>query len=184
MITGAGSGIGRALAVKLAALGCNLALCDIDFAAVQAVGKLILKNHCVMLTASSVAEIRDAGGDARAYQTNVMLFDDVQGFAQRVLYDFGRVDVLVNNAGILSGRLLSDLSDMQIARTFGVNIASHFWTTKAFLPGMIRRKSGHIVTMCSASALCGVRGSPLFSDQSSCSNVHSLPLPYNCADVA
>ena len=67
----------------------------------------------------------------------------------------GDVDVLVNNAGIVSGRPLLELPDERIERTFAVNTLALFWTTKAFLPAMKARGSGHIVTVASAAGLIG-----------------------------
>ena len=67
----------------------------------------------------------------------------------------GEVDVLVNNAGIVSGRPLLELSDERIERTFAVNTLALFWTSKAFLPAMTARGSGHIVTVASAAGLIG-----------------------------
>ncbi len=74
--------------------------------------------------------------------------DEVRGVA-------GDVDVLVNNAGIVSGRPLLELSDECIERTFAVNTLALFWTTKAFLPAMTARGSGHVVTVASAAGLIG-----------------------------
>jgi len=68
----------------------------------------------------------------------------------------GPVDVLVNNAGVVSGRRLLEASEAQIRRTFEVNVIAHFWTTRALLPGMIERGRGKIVTIASAAALLGV----------------------------
>jgi all-trans-retinol dehydrogenase (NAD+) len=67
----------------------------------------------------------------------------------------GDVDVLVNNAGIVSGRPLLELPDERIEKTFAVNTLALFWTTKAFLPAMKTRGSGHIVTVASAAGLIG-----------------------------
>jgi all-trans-retinol dehydrogenase (NAD+) len=67
----------------------------------------------------------------------------------------GDVDVLVNNAGVVTGRPLLELSDEHIERTFAVNTLALFWTTRAFLPAMKARGSGHIVTVASAAGLIG-----------------------------
>lgn len=75
--------------------------------------------------------------------------------AAAVLAENGAVDVLVNNAGIVVGKPLVELSDREIVRTFEVNTLALFRTTKAFLPTMIERKSGHIVTIASAGGLVG-----------------------------
>ena len=68
----------------------------------------------------------------------------------------GGVDVLINNAGVVSGRSLLDIPDEKIEATFAVNTLSLFWVTKAVLPDMLRRGEGHIVTIASASGLIGV----------------------------
>jgi all-trans-retinol dehydrogenase (NAD+) len=65
------------------------------------------------------------------------------------------VDILVNNAGIVSGRYLLDLTDDQIERTFKINVLALYWTTRAFLPGMMERGYGHVVTVASAAGLLG-----------------------------
>jgi len=68
----------------------------------------------------------------------------------------GPVDVLINNAGVVSGQRLLESSEAQIRRTFEVNVLAHFWTSRAVLPGMIERGRGKIVTIASAAALLGV----------------------------
>ena len=81
--------------------------------------------------------------------------EQVYARADEVRAAAGDVDVLVNNAGIVSGRPLLELSDERIERTFAVNTLALFWTTKAFLPAMKARGSGHIVTVASAAGLIG-----------------------------
>ena len=75
--------------------------------------------------------------------------------AAAVLDETGPVDVLVNNAGIVVGKPLVELSDREIVRTFEVNTLALFRTTKAFLPTMIERKAGHVVTIASAGGFVG-----------------------------
>lgn len=70
----------------------------------------------------------------------------------------GPIDLLINNAGVVSGRALLETSNEQIRKTFEVNTLALFWTTKAFLPGMLASGRGHIVTVASAAGLIGVRG--------------------------
>ena len=77
--------------------------------------------------------------------------DAVREAAREVLDSHGPVDVLINNAGIVSGRPLLELRDDEIQRTFGVNSLALFWTARAFLPGMIERGRGHVVTLASAA---------------------------------
>jgi all-trans-retinol dehydrogenase (NAD+) len=76
--------------------------------------------------------------------------------AEQVKVAAGPVDILINNAGIVSGKQLLDIPDEKIAMTFAINTLALFWTAKAFLPQMIKRNRGHIVNVASASALVGV----------------------------
>jgi all-trans-retinol dehydrogenase (NAD+) len=66
------------------------------------------------------------------------------------------VDIVVNSAGVVSGKPILELTDEQIERTFDVNTLALYWTCKAFLPGMVERRRGHLVTIASASGLIGV----------------------------
>ena len=70
--------------------------------------------------------------------------------------EVGAVDVLINCAGVVTGELLLDAEEAQIRRTFEVNTLSLFWTTRAFLPGMLARDAGTVVTIASAAGLVGV----------------------------
>jgi len=148
VITGGGSGIGRLLAMKLAQHGCRLALWDIDEKAAEAVAKEI---H---------ADTRALYGTAcKAYGIDITNRKRVYALAERVKADFGGpVDILVNNAGIVTGKGLLETSDERISKLFEVNAISHFWTIKAFLPSMIERDHGHIVTIASAAGITGVPG--------------------------
>jgi len=82
----------------------------------------------------------------------------VYAIAETVKRDFGQVDLLVNNAGIATGKSLLTTPDERIVKVFEVNAIAHFWTLKAFLPGMMDRNHGHIVTIASAAGTCGVAG--------------------------
>lgn len=141
-ITGAGSGIGRLLALRFADLGARLALADLNEVAVTAVA----------------AEAQALGAEARAYALDVTRKEHVAEVMRAAAHDLGDVDVLINNAGVVSGRRLLEVSDASIERTFAVNVIAHFWTVRAVLPAMIRRNSGHIVTIASASGHVGVAG--------------------------
>ncbi|GMI30717.1 hypothetical protein TeGR_g8095 [Tetraparma gracilis] len=141
VITGAGSGIGRLMAIKLSGLGVKVALWDISPG-----------------VAGVADEINKAGGTAKSYVGDVCNRENVYKSAEEVKKEFGQVDILINNAGIVSGKTLLDVPDGLAEKTVQVNTISHFWTTKAFLPDMIERDSGHIVTIASASSLVGVAG--------------------------
>jgi len=139
VITGGGCGIGRLIAVRMAAAGAQITLLDIDEKALY----------------RTVSELAATGCEARGYVCDVSDRERVATVATQVLAEAGQVDILVNNAGVVSGRYLLDLTDEQIERTISVNLLAHFWTTRAFLPGMIERDSGHVGTVASAAGLIG-----------------------------
>ena len=141
LITGAASGVGRLLAARGAEAGASLVLWDIDRARLDAVAANLRARHGGIVHAQAVdvadrAAVRDAAVHTRAAA--------------------GPVDILVNNAGIVSGRAFLDIADDAIQATFAVNTLALYWTTRAFLPDMIRRNRGHVVTMASAAGLVGV----------------------------
>ncbi|MFQ5790038.1 MAG: SDR family oxidoreductase [Acidobacteriota bacterium] len=149
LVTGGASGIGRLMALKMARLGGSLILWDID------AGKM----------SSVLQELRDlrGGGLARGFLCDVSDRSRVYETADTVRAEVGDVHVLVNNAGIVTGRSLLDIPDERIEATFAVNTLALFWTTKAFLPRMMERNSGHIVTIASAA---GLIGAPRLADYS------------------
>ncbi|XP_070533992.1 estradiol 17-beta-dehydrogenase 11-like [Ptychodera flava] len=147
LITGAGHGIGRCLAIKFAKLGAHLVLWDINETGNE----------------ETAAEVRGIGADVNTYTVDVTKKEDVRSVAERVKEEVGDVDILVNNAGILHGLELLRLSDSQIEKLMNVNIMAHFWTVRAFLPAMLERQHGHIVSVASAA---GKRGTGKLVDYS------------------
>jgi all-trans-retinol dehydrogenase (NAD+) len=137
LITGAGAGLGRLMAERIAAQAGRVVLWDINEAAL----------------ASAQRDLHNAGGACATYRCDVSSPDDVKQVAERVLAEHGPVDILINNAGVVSGKLLLELTEHDIQRTFGVNSLALFWTTRAFLPAMLERGSGHVVTIASAAGL-------------------------------
>ncbi|CAE7385891.1 Sdr16c5, partial [Symbiodinium microadriaticum] len=101
-----------------------------------------------------------AGGSAAAYRVDVTNRDEVYRIAQQVKEEVAEVTMLINNAGIVSGKKIfdSDCSDSYMVKTMEVNTISHFWTVKAFLPTMIAKNHGHLVTLASSAGLVGVNG--------------------------
>ena len=140
LITGGASGIGRRLVLRCAEMGAAVSILDLDEAGAK--------------TAAAEAAARGAG-PVRAFACDVGDREQVSACAADVLAAQGAVDILVNNAGVVSGRPLLELSDEHIERTFRVNALALFWTTRAFLPAMIARGSGHIVNVASAAGLIG-----------------------------
>jgi all-trans-retinol dehydrogenase (NAD+) len=137
VITGGASGIGRLMAQQLAARGARVTIWDINEAALDRV----------------VAEL---GRDARGVLCDVADRAQVYARAAETTAGGGPVDILINNAGIVSGNDFLDLPDAKIEATFDINVLALFWTCKAFLPAMIERNRGHVVTIASASGLIGV----------------------------
>lgn len=139
LVTGAGHGIGRVMARKFAEQKARVVIWDINEAGNSRTAK----------------EIQTIGGEVHAYTVDVSKKEKVYDAAARVKKDVGKVDILVNNAGILIGELLLELTDNQIQRVMDINVMAHFWTIRAFLPDMISNKSGHVVTISSASGYFG-----------------------------
>ena len=132
--------MGRQIALKMARLGGRVVVYDVAAEALEAV----------------VDEIAAAGGEAHGYVCDVSDRREVYRITGEVKARVGPVDIVVNNAGIISGRRLLEIPDERIEAVFGVNVLALYWVTKAFLPEMIERNSGHIVTMASAAGLLGV----------------------------
>ena len=142
LVTGGASGIGRAMARKLAARGARVTVWDINPTGLEA----------------AVAELQAIPGcqGAQGFVCDVADRAQVYARAAEATAAAGPVDILINNAGIVSGKDFLELPDEKIEATFDINVLSLFWTGKAFLPSMIARNSGHIVTIASASGLIGV----------------------------
>lgn len=137
LITGAGRGMGRLMCQRILAAGGDVVAWDIDGASLTALA----------------AQTASAPGNLQTAVVNVMDRDRVEQIAAST----GRVDILVNNAGIVTGQFFLEETPEHVERVMGVNAMSLFWTTRAFLPEMIARNSGHIVTVASAAGLVPLR---------------------------
>lgn len=113
---------------------------DINAAAAHAVAERIAALGCEVLVQD--VDVRDAAAVERA--------------GAEVLDQFGAVDVLINNAGIVSGKGFLELEDAEIDRAYDINVLSHYRTVRAFLPAMLRRDRGVVVTIASAAGFTGV----------------------------
>jgi all-trans-retinol dehydrogenase (NAD+) len=136
LITGGASGLGRQLALQSATKGAHVVIWDMNLANAKKV----------------VAEIQKAGGTAEAHQVDITDRLAVNTLALKV----GAVDVLFNNAGVVSGDWFLDLNPDSIERTYRVNVLSLYWMTQAFLPAMVQSGNGCVVTISSASGMLGV----------------------------
>lgn len=113
--------------------------------------------------AAAAAEARRVAGSSDAsvhsYRVDVSARESVYAAAAQMARDaVPEVSVLVNNAGVVTGRALLDAPDASIERTLRVNTLAHIWLLKAFLPAMLLRDHGHIVTVASSAGLVGVAG--------------------------
>jgi all-trans-retinol dehydrogenase (NAD+) len=140
LITGGASGIGRLLALKIASAGGRTAICDMDEAGMEKVK----------------GEAAAKGWSISCFTVDLSRRDRIDRLAEEIHRQLGGVDILVNNAGIVSGKPFLECSDSEIERSLAVNLAAHIWTIRAFLPGMIERGAGHLVTIASAAGIVGV----------------------------
>merc|ERR1712062_518652 len=104
----------------------------------------------------TVSMIKNDGGTTYAYTVDLTSRQKIYKAAEDVQSDVGTVKILINNAGIVSGTGLLSTPDEKIIRTYDVNVLAHFWTLKAFLPGMIINQKGHIVTIASLAGHSGI----------------------------
>ncbi|AXK39546.1 3-oxoacyl-ACP reductase FabG [Crenobacter cavernae] len=139
IITGAASGIGLATAEKFVAEGAIVAVCDINPAAVEA----------------AVAELKAAGGEAVGYRVDVTDKAQIADMVGDVKSRFGRIDVLVNNAGIVMDAQLSKMTDDQFDRVIDINLKGVYNCARAVVDTMIEQGSGVILN---ASSVVGVYG--------------------------
>jgi len=142
LVTGAGSGIGRAIAVQLAANGCRVGVGDV-------------KEDGVRKTAMSA---REAGGEALAITADVTIPGDVDRMVTDVVDTFGGLDVLVNNAGVTCGGFIESVSDEDMERVFSVNLFGVLRVTRAATPYLKSSGRGRIINIASVE---GIRGSGL-----------------------
>jgi NAD(P)-dependent dehydrogenase (short-subunit alcohol dehydrogenase family) len=140
VITGAGSGIGRALAFELGAAGCKLALSDINEAAVKQVAK----------------ELKASGREVIADRLDVADRDAFYAYAEKVVKKFGTVNIVINNAGVALGSTVEQTSYEDFEWLMGINFWGVVYGTKAFLPHLKHAEEGHIVNISSVFGLIGV----------------------------
>lgn len=146
-ITGAASGLGRAAAVVFAREGAELLLADI--------------NHEGLLSAEE--GVRKAGSTCDSYTLDVSDPEKVEETARRIEREHGRVDVLVNVAGVAVCADIADTTMEDWDWVIGVNLLGPAYTIRAFLPGMLANKSGHIVNVASLGGLIAHNMVPAYS---------------------
>jgi citronellol/citronellal dehydrogenase len=154
IITGASRGIGRALALGLARAGCGVVIAA---KSVTSTDKLPGSIHTV------AAEVEAEGGQALPLQVDMRDADQIEALAARTTERFGRIDVLINNAGALWWRPVLDTPPKRFDLVTGVNARAAFLGCRAVLPAMIERRWGHIVNMSPPLDLAMVPGRVAYS---------------------
>ena len=143
LVTGAGRGIGKAIAVRFAQEGANVAFTDLAV------------NEAVEET---VKEIEALGVKVKAYASNAANFDETHDVVKQIVEDFGRIDVLVNNAGITKDGLMMRMSEAQWDAVINVNLKSAFNYIHAVTPIMAKQRGGSIINMSSVVGVSGNAG--------------------------
>jgi 3-oxoacyl-[acyl-carrier protein] reductase len=139
VITGAGRGIGRATAVKFANEGAKVVVCDISSEWIEEV----------------VNEIRDLGGEAMGCHVDVRDRNTVAAMVEQVVAKYGRIDCLVNNAGIVRDAQLKNMTEEQFDQVIEINLKGVFNCTKAVADIMLKQQSGVILNTSSVVGLYG-----------------------------
>jgi short-subunit dehydrogenase len=164
VLTGGASGIGELLANTLAVKNVTVVVLDVK--------PIETENYNIVY-----------------YKCDVSKWEEVQAVSKKVLEEVGEPTILINNAGVVQGKLIVDLTEADVLQTFGVNTFSHFWILKAFLPSLLKQKSGHIVTVSSAMGLTGVaQMSDYCASKAALVNLHEslryeLNKRYNCPSI-
>jgi 2-dehydro-3-deoxy-L-rhamnonate dehydrogenase (NAD+) len=148
IVTGGGGNLGRAIARRLARDGAAVVVADFNLAAAR----------------ETESEIAKSGGRALAVETDVTKAPSVESLVSRTLAEFGQVDALVNNAGLLGPiKPLWETTDEELNRVFGVNVNAVFACTRAAIRPMMERKSGSVVTLASVAGKDGPKGMSIYA---------------------
>ena len=143
LITGAARGIGKAVALKFAEEGADVAFTD------------LVINEAAEQT---VAELEAFGHKVKAYASNAASFDETHTVVDEILKEFGRIDILVNNAGITKDGLMLRMSEQQWDAVLTVNLKSAFNFIHAITPVMAKQRGGSIISMSSVVGVSGNAG--------------------------
>ncbi|MEF2966249.1 SDR family oxidoreductase [Paenibacillus sp. M1] len=148
IVTGAASGMGKEIALLFAKEGAKVAVSDLNLEGANA----------------TVEEITSQGGTAFAIKTNVALEEDIQNLVDTTVQNYGTVDILINNAGIMDGmEPAGEVTDERWERVFAVNTTSVMRSTRKVLPIFLEKKKGVIVNVASAGGLYGARAGAAYT---------------------
>lgn len=129
LITGGASGLGRLMAIKFAKRGAKIVIWDMNLAGLEETAKMI----------EELRSKRENVGKCHYYHVDISNRFNVYAAAERVKQEVGSVSILVNNAGIVTGKRLLELDDDRISKTFDVNALAHFWVSCLILFSLIDR---------------------------------------------
>ena len=148
LITGAARGIGKAIALKFASEGADIAFTD-----------LVINDSAQ----ETIREIEELGRKVKGYASNCANFEETQAVVEEIVKDFGRIDVLVNNAGITKDGLVMRMSEQQWDAVIAVNMKGAFNFLHAVVPVMARQRGGSIINMASIAGQTGNPGQVNYS---------------------
>jgi 3-oxoacyl-[acyl-carrier protein] reductase len=152
IVTGAGRGIGRATALELAQMGADIVVAELDSVSAE----------------RTAAEVKSRGRRASVVPTDVTSLTDLRTMAERTRAEFGRIDVLINNAGIYRAASPLDITEEHWDAIMNVNAKAVFFASQAVLPVMIAQRRGSIISLASMAGKVGSRSN----------------LPYNASKAA
>jgi len=148
IVTGAARGIGKAIALKFAQEGANIAFTD-----------LVIDDNAK----ATEAEIAQLGVKVKAFASNAADFEDTHKVVEDIIKEFGRVDILVNNAGITRDGLMMRMSEQQWDMVINVNLKSAYNFIHALTPALVKQRSGSIINMSSVVGVSGNAGQSNYS---------------------
>ena len=140
IVTGAARGIGKAIALKFAQEGANIAFTD-----------LVIDENAE----ATAKEIEALGVKAKAYASNAASFEDTAKVVEAIHADFGRIDILVNNAGIIRRIPMHEMEAADFRKVIDIDLNAPFIVSKAVLPAMMEKRAGKIINICSMMSELG-----------------------------
>lgn len=143
LVTGASRGIGKAIAITLAGYGAK-----------------VIVNYCGSKDKAEevVTEIKNHGGEAVTYQCDIAQFEEVKAMVGDIIKDFGKIDILINNAGITKDNLVLKMKEEEFDKVIATNLKGSFNCISHTVKGMIKQRSGRIVNMSSVVGVVGNAG--------------------------
>ena len=141
VITGGAQGIGRAIALGMAQEGAKVVVADLQSEKARSVA----------------AEVKMLGGQSLSFEVNVADEFSVKKLVEATFADFGRIDILVNDAGVYLKSSVVDMSETDWDRTLDINLGGNFLCCRAFVPAMRAQKSGRIISMASGIGHYGMK---------------------------